>query len=133
MSLEAAAWTWKQLLIAGVVVATLLVGGYVAYKIFIEPGRVTTAVAEGKAKASEKLGDAQGKAGAGASNTVATQSAKETIIYSNTRDHYHEITKQPGAGDPVPPAVWDAFRRSVCLRESAAHLPDCQQMPAARP
>lgn len=56
---------------------------------------------------------------------VSQNSAHVKATDDTTRKNYVYITKQPGASDPVNPAVFDAFTRSVCLRDSAAGLPEC--------
>jgi cell division protein FtsL len=86
-----------------------------------------------QAQGEQLVTKAQSDAGAGAVGTVAKNAAAETKTHEITRDHYYEITKQPGAGDPVPQPVWDAFVRSVCLRASATGLPECDRLQKADP
>ena len=107
--------------------------GWVVWKLFFAEHAAQQKHDQAAAHAQAVVGQAEGSAGAAAANKVAESAARETIIHEITRDHYAEITKQPGADDPVPDAVWDAFVRSVCVRASAARLPDCQRLSKADP
>jgi hypothetical protein len=121
--------------IAWVVLAVLAIAlaWFLIWKLFIAGGQAQQKHEVAAAKAQAQVGQAQGAAGAAATNIVAGNGAKETITHEITRDHYAEITKQPGAGDPVTDAVDSAGRRAICMRASAAGLPDCQRLREAGP
>lgn len=123
-SLKIVAWAVAAL-------AVLMIGAWVVWKLFFAEHAAEAKHAEVQIHAEQAVGKAKGDAGAKASNVVAGAATKETIIHETTRDHYLEITKQPGASDPVSDGVDAAFRRSVCLRASAARLPDCQRLQEA--
>jgi hypothetical protein len=106
---------------------------WAGWKLFFADGQAQRAHDQAQIHGQAVVNKAQGDAGAAASNIVAGAAQKETIIHETTRDHYVEITKQPGAGDPVNDAVWDAFVRSVCVRASASGEPDCQRLSQAGP
>lgn len=73
------------------------------------------------------------KSAADAVKTVTANDANTRIIDERTRTNYVYITKQPGAADPVNPALFDALTRSVCLRVSAASLPECHGLQQPSP
>lgn len=113
-------------LVLGVAAATL--AAFVIYQTFFAGHAAQVKHDVAAAKAQGAVGTAEGAAGAKAANVVAGNGAKETIINNLTRDHYYDITKQPGAGDPVSDSVDDAGRHAICMRASAAGLPDCQRL-----
>lgn len=86
-----------------------------------------------KAETQGRVGKAEGAAGANAANVVAAGAQREVITNTTTRTNYVEITRQPGAGDPVSDAVDAAGRNAICLRSSAAGLPDCIRLREAHP
>ena len=86
-----------------------------------------------QAETQARVGQAEGAAGANAANVVANGAQREVITNTTTRTNYVEITRQPGAGDPVSDAVDAAGRNAICLRASAAGLPDCIRLRAAYP
>ena len=86
-----------------------------------------------QAETQARVGQAEGAAGANAANVVANGAQREVITNTTTRTNYVEITRQPGAGDPVSDAVDNAGRNAICLRASAAGLPDCIRLRAAYP
>ena len=112
-------------------IAAIAVGGFIVWafwSIFFA-GRQAEAKHDAVAAHAQQLvGQAEGNAGAAAANTVANNAAKEANTHEITRDHYVYINQQPGAGDPVSDPVWNAFVSSVCVRTSAAGLPDCQRL-----
>lgn len=122
---------WVVKAVAAIVVC--LVIAWVVWKLFVADGQAEKKHDVAAARAGQLVGQAQGAAGAKAANVVAGNATKETVIHETTRDHYVEITKQPGAGDPVSDPVWDAFVRSVCVRSSAAGLHDCQRLQEPSP
>lgn len=107
--------------------ALLLCGllAWVGWKLFFAEHAAEMKHDVAAAKAGELVGKAQGGAGNHAANVIAGNGQKETVINNTTRTNYVEITKAPGAGDPVTDAVDAAGRRAVCMRASAASLPDC--------
>lgn len=125
---------WAKLAARAVLVlVAIAIAGFIIWQVFIA-GRAAQQkhdVAESHGQAV--VGKAQGQAGGAAANIVANGAAKETIIREKTRTNYVEITKQPGAGDRVSDAVDAAGRRAICLRASAAGLPDCQRLQETRP
>lgn len=120
------------LYVAGAVVVAI-VFGWVGWKLFFADHQAQIKAEQAHVQAVKKVGDAMSQAGAKAANTVAGSATKETIIHETTRDHYVEIQKQPGADDPVSDPLFDAFTRSVCMRDSAAGLPDCQRLQKVDP
>lgn len=118
----------KSVAIAVVVLLLLVFGWYMVWKTFLAGGQAQAKHDEIAAHAQQLVGQAAASAGAKAANVVASDAQKEAKVHEITRDHYVEITKAAGAGDPVPDAVWDAFQHAVCVRASAAGLPDCQRL-----
>jgi hypothetical protein len=104
--------TWAMEALFAIVVAGIIV--WAGWKLFFADGQANRAHDQAAAKAQVLVGNAQTQAGAAATNTVANGAVRETQIHEITRDHYVEITKQPGAGDPVSDPVWDAFC-ALCL------------------
>lgn len=117
----------------GLAFLALAIVAFAFWWIFLKDGQARQRHDLATARAGQLLGQANGSAGAHAANTIAKQSGDEAKVHEITRDHYVEITKQPGAGDQVSDAVDSAFRRAVCLRASAASLPDCQRLQEANP
>lgn len=120
--------TAKLIVVCLLVLAILGGASWVIWKLFFAERAAEVKHDQVAAHAQQVVGHAEAAAGAKAANTVASDAQKETAVHEITRDHYVEITKAAGAGDPVPDAVWDAFERSVCVRASAAGLPDCQRL-----
>lgn len=118
------------LIVAGAVVIAAI-AAWAGWKLFFADHAAAVAHDQAQIHAVQALRKAEGDAGAKAANTVAGAATKETIIHDTTRDHYVEITRQPGADDLVPDAVDNAFRRAICVREAAARLPDCQRLQEA--
>ena len=111
----------------GGLLLTILIG-WMVYRTFIAPGRVEKAQQVTRANTGEAIGKAQGQTGEKAANTVAANAGRQSRTETTTRENYENITRQPGADDPVSDPVWDAFVRSVCLRSSAAGLSDCKRL-----
>lgn len=95
------------------------------------PARQHQAAAE--AHADVVITGAQQKAASDAVAVVVGSAARETAIDQTTRDNRDAILSAPGAAAPVDPAVGDAGRRSICLRQSAAGDPACQRLLHTRP
>ena len=127
------AWVTKNAALAGLYAAAAVLAGFMIYQTFFAGGRAALKHEEVKAKAEHAVGAAQGEAGANAANVVAGNATKETIIREITRTNTNEIFRQPGAGDPVADAVDAAGRRAICMRSSAAGLPDCNGLRPAGP
>lgn len=106
---------------------------FVGWKLFFSERQAEAKHDVAAAHAQQLVGQAQADAGAHAANVVAGNAASEAKTHEITRDHYVYINQQPGAGDPVSDSVWDAFERSVCVRASAASLPDCQRLQETDP
>lgn len=118
--------------VVGAILVALL-AGWMGWKLFFADHAAQAAHDKAEIHAVQVVGQAKGEAGANAVSVVAGTATKETIIHETTRDHYVEITKQPGADDPVSDPLFDAFTRSICMRVSAARLPQCQPVPGADP
>lgn len=50
-----------------------------------------------------------------------------------TRTNTIYIRQQPGANDAINPALFAAFVKSVCMRDSAAGLPECNGLRQSGP
>ena len=122
---------WALWGLAGLLVAVF--AGWVLWKLFFAERAAQAEHDKVQAETQVLVGKAEGNAGAAAANIVAGTSTKETIIHDTTRTNTIEITKQPGASDPVSDAVDAAGRRAICLRTVAASLPDCQRLQKANP
>lgn len=122
---------WAVYVLIGLSIAALVI--WVVWKLFFAEHAAQVKHDEVQAHAQAAVGAAEGSAGAHAANVVATGSTKETIIHDTTHTNTIEISRQPGAGDLISPDVDAAFRKSVCMRASAAGLPDCQRLPEAGP
>ncbi len=117
--------------IGALILAALLI--WAGWKLFFAEGAAQRKSDTVAAETSGRVGQAQGAAGQNAANVIANGAQREIITNNNTRTNYVEITRQPGAGDPVSDAVDAAGRSAVCLRTSAASLPDCIRLREADP
>lgn len=125
-------WTTTRLIAAALAaVVVLAVAGFVAYRVFWAPIEAKRAVAA--AKGETAIAGAGVQSGAAAVGIVSGNAQGEKNTDQTTRTNYVYITKAAGAGDPVNPGVDAAGRRAVCLRASAAGLPDCQRLREAHP
>jgi hypothetical protein len=116
-------------IVAAVLLAAVL--AWVGWKLFFAERAAERKTERVRTESTARVGTAQTQAGQRAVEVVAGNGAKETVIRETTRNNYYEITKQPGAGDPVSGAVDLAGRRAICLRASAAGLPECQRLQKA--
>jgi uncharacterized membrane protein YraQ (UPF0718 family) len=127
-------FNWPVLLVKiGIGLVLAAAGGWVIWKLFFAEHQAAVKHDQVQATGQTLVNKAQGDAGAGAVGIVAGNAKAETKTHEITRDHYYEITKQPGAGDPVSQPVWDAFVRSVCMRPSAISLPECDRLQKTDP
>lgn len=123
IGVKAALFTTKNILIGCAVLAVLITLAVLGYKLFIAPVNAKHDIAAAHGTTAIAQGGTQ--SGAQATNIVSGNGKKSESTDTVTRTNYVYITKQPGAADPVNPALFDAFTRSVCLRVSAAGLPEC--------
>lgn len=117
--------------LAGIVLVIFV--GWAGWKLFFAERAAEAKHDKVQAETQGRVGQAEGAAGANAANVVANGAQREVITNTTTRTNYVEITRQPGAGDPVSDAVDHAGRNAVCLRSSAAGLPDCIRLREANP
>lgn len=114
----------------------VVLGAFLAWagwKLFFADAQIKTKTETVKSKAISLVNGAERDAAGAAANTVANGAQRETIIRERTFTNYRDIVRQPGAGDEISPEVDRAFRRAVCMRSSAAGLPECRRLPEADP
>ncbi len=103
---------------AALVALALLYG---AYRLFGDGPRRDAAVAQ----AQSALNAAANQSAHQAIQTIQDNADAEAASRQITRSNHVTIIQAPGAQDPVSVAVDAAGRRAVCLRKSAAGLPEC--------
>lgn len=123
LGLKAALFTTKNVLIGCAALVALIVLVFIGYKVFIAPVNAKHDISAANGTTAIAAGGTQ--SGVQATNIVSGNSQAAQHTDTVTRTNYVYITKQPGASDPVNPAVFDAFTRVICLRDSAASLPEC--------
>lgn len=125
------AWAVKNAfyIAIGCVVAAALC--FVVYRSFIAPVNAKHDIAA--AHGQQVINKAGADSAKDAVQAIAKHDQQEQHTDTVTRTNYVYITKQPGASDPVNPALFDAFTRSVCLRDSTAGLPECQRLQQSHP
>lgn len=118
------AWVIRNtaLLVFGVVV--LVVVGLLIWRHHEQV--LVNAAAPAKAQAQVNAADAQ--SGRDAVNAVSNNGKKEAATDDTTRKNNAIILKTPGAEVSLSPALDTAGRNAVCLRQSAASLPECQRL-----
>src|ERR1041385_8876611 len=128
---ELIAWGIKNALWIIVGLGALLVAGVVVYYVFVAPGRAKSelAVAHGQAV----LSNANAAAGGAAVNIVAKNADTESGNSKKTRDNHVVIMRAPGSTVVVSDDVDRAGRTAICLRKSAAALPECRGLLEAHP
>ncbi len=96
----------------------------------------------GPQRAHEEAAKASAQAISASSRTSASKDAIGVVVGAEKRteeidtqskESRDEIQHAPGADAPVNPAVGDAGRRAVCLRESSRRLPACRKLLDAHP
>jgi hypothetical protein len=103
---------------AALVALALLYG---AYRLFGDGPRRDAAIA----RAQSALNAADDQSAHQAVQTIQDNADAEAASRQITRSNHVTIIQVPGAQDPVSVAVDVAGRRAVCLRRSAAGLPEC--------
>ena len=125
------AWALKNILwlILGVVVAIAI--GFIFYRVFVAPGEAKRelAVAHGQTV----LSNANAAAGGAAVDIVSKNADAESGNSKKTRDNHAVITHAPGASVVVSDDVDHAARAAICVRKSAAGLPECRGLLEAHP
>lgn len=124
MGIDIGAWFAKWGLIVIVSIA-LIISAVVAFKIH-EHQVVQNAVAPVKAQAAVSAADAQ--SGHDAVNITAKNAKESDQTDTTTRNNHAVIIQLPGAKVTLDPALDAAGRRAICMRPSAAGLPECQSL-----
>jgi ABC-type uncharacterized transport system substrate-binding protein len=114
-------------IVVAALVAILLLYG--AYRLFGDGPRRDAAVAQ----AQSALTAADNQSAHQAIQTIQDNADAEAAARQITRSNHVTIIQAPGAQDPVSAAVDTAGRRAVCLRKSAAGLPECAGVRDAHP
>jgi len=125
------AWATKRVLYLAVVATAMIIAMFVGYRLFFAQVDAKHDVAAAHSTTAIAIGGTQ--SGAQAVHIVSGNGDATQHTDTVTRANYVYITKQPGASDPVNPALFDAFTRSVCLRDSAAGLPECDGLRKSGP
>ena len=125
------AWAIKNAFYIAIGIIAVCALGYIGWKVFFAPINATHDIAA--AHGQQVINKAGADSAKDAVQAVAKHDQAEQHTDTITRTNYVYITKQPGASDPVNPALFDAFARSVCLRDSAASLPECQSVQQPHP
>lgn len=118
---------WAFALILGGVVFLASVGAYLWHKHNVEQA------ASALPKAQVEIQKGQVQSGKDAANTVDKNGQDAAKTDEETRKSNDTILKSPGAKTGLDPALDDAGRRAVCMRESAKHLLECQQLLQSHP
>jgi hypothetical protein len=106
------------IVVAALAAAIVLYG---AYRLFGDGPRRDAAIA----RAQSALDAADNQSAHQAIEAIQTNADAEAASRQITRSNHVTIIHAPGAQDPVSAAVDAAGRRAVCLRKSAAGLPEC--------
>lgn len=80
------------------------------------------------AKAGGIIAQGQAAAGRDAVGVVVGNADTQAATDQTTKENRDAILNAPGAQAPVDPAVGDAGRRAVCMRQSARDLPACKRL-----
>ena len=89
--------------------------------------------AENRAEAVKTVGKATTNAGQAAVNTTQGNQDKNNDTDKKTASIVNNFNTYPQAKVAVDPALFDAFRRGVCMYRSAADLPECRAVQQVRP
>lgn len=84
--------------------------------------------AENRTEAVKTVGQAATNAGQAAVNTTQGNQDKNNDTDKKTAAIVNNFNTYPQAKASVDPALFDAFRRGVCVYRSAANLPECRAM-----
>lgn len=125
------AWAVKNAFYIAIGTIAAIALGFIVYRSFIAPVNAKHDIAA--AHGQQVINQAGTDSAKEAVQAIAAHDKQEQHTDTVTRTNYVYITKQPGASDPVNPALFDAFTRSVCLRDSAAGLPECQRLQQPNP
>lgn len=125
------AWAVKNAFYLAIGIIAAIALAFIGYRTFLAPVNAKHDIAA--AHGQQVINQAGATSAKEAVQAVATHDKQEQHTDTITRTNYVYITKQPGSSDPVNPALFDAFTRSVCLRDSAASLPECQSVQQPHP
>lgn len=110
----------------GILVAA--VAGFVIWKVFFAERAAEQKHDLIQAQGQAKISDAGAKAGAAAVPIIVKNFQSGAAIDAQTQEAIREALKAPGAKQSVDPALDDLGRRAICVRASAAGLPECQRL-----
>jgi hypothetical protein len=114
-------------------IAAAIIGGWVIWKLFFAERAAQQKSQQVQAEAAIGKGDAGAKAGHDAIQITVDNGKAAAGIDAAVREAIHAISKAKGADQLLDPAVDAAGRRAICMRPSAASLPDCQHLQQPNP
>lgn len=86
-----------------------------------------------QAQGQQQISNAGAAAGKDAIPIIVKNYNTGAAIDAQTQEAIRDILKIPGAAQAVDPALDDYGRRAVCMRGSAAGLPECEHLQRSDP
>lgn len=118
---------WAALLIAGGIAIVALI----IWLWFNHSQALKNAAAPAKAQAAMSSGQVQ--SGQQAVHIVVDAGKREAATDDQTRHNTYVINQIPAAKTEVDPLVDAAIRHAICMRDSAADLPECKPVLGPNP
>lgn len=125
---QAASWLAENgvKLVAGLILGGLLL--YMGWRTFLAPGQAQAKHDVVQAQGRAAIAKAGQDAGAAAVPIITNNYYGQQKSDRQTQENSRAILQAPGAGQPIDPALAAVGRRAICMRASAAGLPECQQL-----
>ena len=118
----------KAIAIGVVVLLVLGLGGYMVWKTFFAGAAAQSKHDVVQAQGNAAMAKAGVAAGAAAVPIIVKNYQSGAAIDAQTQEAIREALKSPGASQSVDPGLDDLGRRAICVRLSAASLPECQHL-----
>jgi cytoskeletal protein RodZ len=122
---------WVLRGIASLAVVGLIV--FVIWKLFFAQHAAEQKSEIVQAKGAAAVSQAGAEAGKAAVTTVTNNYTYAAASDRKTQENRHAILQAPGASQPVDPALDALVRSDICMRTSAASLPECQRLQQPAP
>lgn len=122
---------WAVKAIAAGVVALFL--GFVVWKLFFAERQAEQKSQQVQTQATIATAKAGAAAGQDAVRIVVDNGKGAAAVDAAVKGAVNEILKAKGAAEQLDPSLDDLGRRSICVRLSAASLPECQSLQRTNP
>lgn len=116
----------------GCILAIAAIGAFVWWLLFA-PRAAIEKSAQVQTRAQIGAGQAGAKSGQDAIKIIVDNGKQSAAIDAAVTEALHAIAETKGANQQLDPALDDVGRRSICLRDSAAGLLDCQPLRRSDP